>query len=95
MRESAVMDIFASDVLVIDDDADARRAIGRTLGNAGYLVTPADNGLAGVAMVQRHSFGAIVTDVRMPVMNGLQFFEQLTTGSPASRWCSAIPLVPS
>jgi CheY-like chemotaxis protein len=82
MRESVAMDLFASDVLVVEDDDGARRAIGRTLGSAGYMVTAAEDGRAAIAKVKRHPFGVIVTDIRMPVMNGLEFYEQLAAEYP-------------
>ena len=83
MRDSVSMDLFASDVLVIDDDVDVRRAISRTLGSAGYMVTAAHNGEVALGMLDRHPFSVIVSDIRMPGMNGLQFYEQLKTDHPA------------
>jgi two-component system NtrC family sensor kinase len=77
------MDLFASDVLVIDDDVDVRRVLSRTLGSAGYMVTAAHNGVVAMGMLERHPFAAIVSDVRMPEMNGLEFYEQLANEYPS------------
>jgi CheY-like chemotaxis protein len=83
MQDSTAMDLYASDVLVIEDDDSARTAIRRTLGSAGYLVTGAEDGSLGLAQLKRHPFAAVVTDVRMPVMNGLEFYQQLMAAYPA------------
>jgi CheY-like chemotaxis protein len=60
-------------VLVVDDDAGLRAVLGRALAEAGYQVLTAANGeealaLAGTLIGQ---LALVITDVRMPAMDGL------------------------
>ncbi len=69
-------------VLVVDDDADVRRAIARVLGRSGLAVVQAENGIAAKAAIDLHNFTAIVCDIRMEVMNGLELYDQLRASRP-------------
>lgn len=63
--------------LVVDDDASTRTLMRRMLEDAGWAVTEAENGLAGVAALERSVPTVVVLDLLMPVMDGFEFFEQL------------------
>src|SRR3970040_2141887 len=52
--------LCAMDVLVIEDDSDAREGLVRTLSRAGCDVTAVDDGLAALAQVRERTFDAIV-----------------------------------
>lgn len=65
------------DVLVIEDDADARAALTKALAVAGFGVTEAENGLAGLQLVAGRRFDAIVCDLRLPYLPGGAFYEEL------------------
>ncbi len=64
-------------VLLVDDDPTLVRALQIRLSAAGYDVVMANNGQAGLeaAMAQRPD--AIVLDVRMPVLDGLETLDEL------------------
>ena len=70
------------DVLVVEDDADVRGAIVKTLAAAGFTVTEAENGLAGLQQAGRRGFDAIVCDLRLPYLPGGGFYEELTRRDP-------------
>jgi len=59
--------------LIIDDSKTMRDMVAFTLKNAGFDVTEADNGQAGLDKVKGSSFDVIITDVNMPVMDGITF----------------------
>ncbi len=63
------------DILVIDDDPDARKPMVRVLERAGFMVAAVENGLAGLAKMQGRTFQVIVCDIRMPFLDGIQFYE--------------------
>jgi|GEM_PF-1010948 len=74
-------------VLVVDDEKDIRRLLKRTFRNLGYKVIEACDGREALAllMLPEHAVIAsrvriIVSDVRMPVMSGIEFFKQLRAG---------------
>jgi two-component system alkaline phosphatase synthesis response regulator PhoP len=78
-------------VLLVDDDADIRDALGTALEMAGYEVWLAENGADALRMLaeQPHPPAVIVLDLMMPVMDGRGFREaQLRDARLAS-----VPLV--
>lgn len=70
------------DVLLVDDDPGVRQAVGKALGRAGFEVTAVDNGLAALAAVQTHSFGVVVTDIRMDFLDGMRLYQELDAEFP-------------
>jgi two-component system chemotaxis response regulator CheY len=59
-------------ILVVDDSPTARLQVRLVLEEAGYQVTEAGNGLEGLEEARAVRFAAIVADVNMPVMTGLE-----------------------
>ena len=57
-------------ILVIDDDHDASEILRRGLSKAGYNVTVASDGKAGLEIARRQKPSAITLDVMMPGMDG-------------------------
>jgi CheY-like chemotaxis protein len=58
-------------VLLVDDDADARALYSYMLALAGYRVKAVSNGLQAFAELQVNRPDVIVTDIAMPVLSGL------------------------
>ena len=69
-------------ILVIDDEQDVREVLALTLKDAGYTVQTAEDGLRGLAAVTDFGPHIVVTDVRMPGLDGLQLLERLKRESP-------------
>jgi two-component system chemotaxis response regulator CheY len=59
-------------ILVVDDSPTARLQVRVVLEEAGYQVEEATNGLEGVERARQAPFAAIVADVNMPVMTGIE-----------------------
>jgi two-component system response regulator MprA len=59
-------------ILVVDDDAPIRRMLDRTLAAEGYEVRCAADGGAALASIERSAPDAIVLDVSMPGLDGLE-----------------------
>jgi PAS domain S-box-containing protein len=77
-------------VLVVDDDADLRRALARLLRQHGYVVATAANGQEGLDYLRTGARPTvIVLDLAMPVLDGWGFLEARNR-SPDFRW---IPVV--
>jgi two-component system, NtrC family, C4-dicarboxylate transport response regulator DctD len=64
-------------VLLVEDDADLARAIATGLELAGHDVAVHGDGAAALAALDRRFAGVIVSDLRMPGMDGWQFFTAL------------------
>ncbi len=62
----------AGRVLVVDDAPELRRALRRVLVQGGFEVTVAERGSSAIALVKQSDFELIVSDVRMPDMDGIE-----------------------
>lgn len=62
-------------VVLVDDEKDIREVVGITLEDAGYTVHTAEDGQSGVQLARTVNPEIIVTDIRMPVMDGLALLE--------------------
>ena len=60
-------------VLVVDDDRDLRYLLSVRLVSAGYRVYGAANGLEALEQMEKHSVDVVLTDYRMPKMDGFEF----------------------
>lgn len=58
-------------ILTVDDSASVRQMVSFTLNKAGYEVTEAQDGKDGVAQAGRKKFDLIITDLNMPVLDGI------------------------
>jgi two-component system chemotaxis response regulator CheY len=56
-----------------------RQMVGFTLKSAGYDVTEADNGQAGLDQAKTGQYDLVITDVNMPIMDGIEMTRQLRT----------------
>jgi len=65
------------DVLIVEDDVALREALCDTLDIAGYRVIAAQNGIEALTQLQKHVVGLVVSDVQMPVMDGLQLLQNI------------------
>ncbi|TPK42165.1 response regulator transcription factor FixJ [Mesorhizobium sp. B2-5-4] len=64
-------------VHVVDDDVDVRKSLGFLLGTANFAVRLHDSATAFLDMMTGKIEGCIVTDVRMPGIDGIEFLRQL------------------
>jgi two-component system, chemotaxis family, sensor kinase CheA len=64
-------------ILLVEDSIPIRTQVQRILADAGYVVTAAVDGLDGFNKLQSGSFDAIVSDVEMPNMTGLEMTERI------------------
>ena len=69
-------------ILVIDDDPAVRRTIERVLRRGGYDVHLAENGIEGLHAFRRHKPDLVITDLLMPVKEGLDTIRLLRAWSP-------------
>jgi DNA-binding response OmpR family regulator len=66
-------------VLLVDDERMLRRVLRWGLARAGFEVVEADNGQAALELLSREHFDLVISDVQMPVMNGLALLQALST----------------
>ena len=76
-------------ILTIDDSASVREMVTFTLEPEGYSMVEAENGQDGLDKLRAAKPDMVITDLNMPVMNGLEFIEN-ARGDAAG---SGIPIV--
>lgn len=69
-------------ILIVDDEVPIRRTLRDILEFEGYDVEEAADGLECIAKVQKEKFDVIITDIKMPKMDGIEALERLQILSP-------------
>ena len=69
-------------VWIIDDDSSIRWVLEKALGKANIAVASFDSGNGALEALQREEPAVIVSDIRMPGMNGLELLEQIHERCP-------------
>ncbi|WP_432799449.1 sigma-54-dependent transcriptional regulator [Poriferisphaera sp. WC338] len=64
-------------ILVVDDKQMMRDSVGATLQRGGFVIVSASNGKMALEMVAKHQLAAVITDLKMPEMDGLELLQQL------------------
>ena len=67
------MDRNNNNVLVVDDDRELGFIFSVRLISAGYKVYVATNGLEALEQMEKHQVDVVLTDYRMPKMDGFEF----------------------
>jgi len=74
-------------VLVIDDEPPIRRFLRTSLAAQGYSVLEAEDGNQGLALLQRNAVDAVVLDLGLPGIDGLEVLRRIREGG------SSVPIV--
>ena len=64
-------------ILVIDDEELVAKTIEKLLRREGYEVVSVRNGAEALRQVEAQKFDLLVTDIRMPSMNGIETIRQI------------------
>jgi len=64
-------------IVVIDDEVNAANALGTLLKEDGYEVACAHDGRDGLALIEQMDADVVLTDLRMPGMDGLELLKQI------------------
>ena len=76
-NSSCLMSNFPADILIIDDERQIRRLLNLTLTGAGYHVRECENGQLGLSETALKRPDAIILDLGLPDINGLEVLKQL------------------
>ncbi len=76
-RDLILRGIEMATILAVDDSASMRQMVSFTLKGAGYQVTEAADGQEALNKAKSQQFDLIITDVNMPIMDGITFIRHL------------------
>ena len=76
-------------VLIVDDSPSILTSLKDILDELGFAVTSASNGGEAYAQVENTKFNMIITDLKMPIMDGIEFVERAKQLSN----CKFVPIV--
>jgi two-component system, NtrC family, response regulator HydG len=68
---------WSNRILIVDDEAALRTSLAANLALEGYKVVEAEDGARAIELVREGSFDLIISDVRMPGMNGVDAFREI------------------
>lgn len=69
-------------VLVVDDEPRLRRVLVRLLEGEGFTCREAGSGTEAVALLEKETFPLVISDIRMPQMDGVTLLKEITTRWP-------------
>ncbi len=69
-------------VLVVDDEESVRNLLQRALAGAGYEVLTAANGQEALVKISQVDFSAVLLDIKMPGLSGMEVLQWLTANRP-------------
>ena len=69
-------------ILVVDDEVVIAQLMADVLGGEGYDVDTAPNGLAALDCIARQSYDVVLSDLRMPGLDGLGLYREIERSHP-------------
>lgn len=75
-------------LLFVDDEANILSSLKRLFRPLGYRIFTAESGAQGLEIMEREAIDLVISDMRMPEMNGAQFLEQAR-----ARWPNTVRLL--
>ena len=72
-------------ILFIDDDAHTLDLFGQILEGAGHEVIMAQDGVTGIALYRKNPTDLIITDIMMPVKDGMEVINELKRDFPQAK----------
>lgn len=78
----------AATLLLVDDEANILSSLQRLFRPLGYRILTAGGGAEGLEILAREPVNLVISDMRMPQMDGAQFLEQA-----AQRWPAAVRIL--
>jgi putative two-component system response regulator len=68
--------------LVVEDEPNLRRVLARLMENNGFTCDEASNGVEALAILEQKAVTLVLTDVHMPVLDGISLLRQATARFP-------------
>lgn len=76
---------MTSSLLIVDDEAAIRDMLQRHFRYLGHEVRVADSAQAALAVLAEHAIAIVISDIRMPGMDGVELLQEIRRGYPTVR----------
>ena len=73
---------MSKNILTVDDSSSVRQMVSFVLKDAGYQVTEAEDGQDAVNKMSETSIDMLITDLNMPIMNGVELIRWARSNGP-------------
>ena len=73
---------MAGKILIVDDEPVVIKSCERILSPEGYAVDTASNGREAIGKLGKNSFDLVITDIRMPDMDGIELLRWIRNSKP-------------
>ena len=64
-------------ILIVEDEQDMLHGLQKILSNQGHKVEIASSGSAGLEKVQKSNFDIVITDLKMPDVDGIELLQKV------------------
>ena len=68
-------------ILIVEDDRITRESLAKAL-SSDYIIHTANNGVEALSLLEKEIIDAIITDVKMPLKDGMKILETVKRASP-------------
>ncbi|MCP4749034.1 MAG: response regulator [Desulfobacteraceae bacterium] len=80
--KKSVSDATAKTLLIVDDEEGIRKVLDISLSDLGYNVLTAEDGKSGLDLFRLKNPHIVITDIKMPVMDGVALLKQIKQDNP-------------
>ena len=80
-------ELLSLDCLVVDDDPTIRLCLEHMIRDGKHRASSAADGAAALALASEHRYDVVISDIRMPKLDGLSLFQRIHQVSPSTTVC--------
>ncbi len=78
------MSLNNANILIVDDEKVVRDSCKRILHGKGYIISEAENAEEALRMIEKYSYDLVLTDIRLPGMDGIELLQKIKESYPAT-----------
>jgi two-component system NtrC family response regulator len=78
-----MQDNSMNSILIVDDETKLLEIYQKALEKEGYAITVANNGATAISLLKNNLYDLVITDLRMPGVDGMELFRWIVRNSPA------------
>ncbi len=72
-------------ILIVDDEVNIQHSLARRYKLRGYHVETANNGKEALGLLEKRPFQIVISDIKMPVMDGVELLKKIRDEYPMTR----------